>query len=814
MSNKPHIEYHVVSGSKENPGKPQLHNMLNMLGIKYDSLGLDISSLPFAMGDTTAGSEAELQTIVRGKSSDVDLPQVIAESNYYANTRRRARAGDAPKKVLDKLDNYLQKNTEGIWENSWVRIPEDKLSEYARSILDCDLLLDKTQPEKGKRTDGESFFCKNNGQDFVRVPVSYLLKLSLAEIISAPHLAESIIRRSGVRLMQQFLNDNTSPEISSFYVSTLPAHHGIGKSAAQEMSVRFLLTQLLVMYANKKFSLRDHGQEAMIYYSPHPPIRQKLLNGCISDAFYRELFMNPCLSGWDRGQDKYEYMHLCHRVLSRSQFNAVLKLREAGIVTNNLVALPNLSNISLANNGTHVSLGSIKLTSQLQNPMCAYSKYHEKYLGDLVVKIVEHFLPLFVGTYSAAPYRLGFNDFHPEKALGFLPHELDFTHLRMIWRRWKKKANLKILGNSITPFGPEWLDDIISNLFSLKGDFVPDFRLVDYLVALLSTDKSPALNGQINNSQQLKHDLENMGVFDRKMSLYLFDKLREYETMGFSGFEGRHYSLFCSFEHDMGNAINLQNLIYLLAFKYIATGQVSHVNIPDDPFIESERRQIVFGAAIGIPTFFVHKKTGNDFMRRILKNTQRVRSSRRYPGYTRVYNNEYRRALLRTIREDAADLIEMMDMKETLDDLCLRLEDPQNHSVCGKLTKGIIGSASPRKALSLKAEKFNEMAERYYRETLRREHIAESLSLFRAQILSLKLTAEIEHQLKNVMKVDLDVDIFLENAAKDISTEEVSLETLEKMIAIMLVYIYEATKLNQRYNTKQLMDDICEASIH
>ena len=61
-----------------------------------------------------------------------------------------------------------------------------------------------------------------------------------------------------------------------------------------------------------------------------------------------------------------------------------------------------------------------------------------------MVKIVEHFLPLFVGTYSAAPYRLDFDDFHPENALGFLPHELDYTHLRMLWRRWRKKADVNI----------------------------------------------------------------------------------------------------------------------------------------------------------------------------------------------------------------------------------------------------------------------------------------------------------------------------------------------------------------------------------
>jgi hypothetical protein len=30
--------------------------------------------------------------------------------------------------------------------------------------------------------------------------------------------------------------------------------------------------------------------------------------------------------------------------------------------------------------------------------------------------------------------------------LGFLPHELDYTHLRMIWRRWRKKADLNFFG--------------------------------------------------------------------------------------------------------------------------------------------------------------------------------------------------------------------------------------------------------------------------------------------------------------------------------------------------------------------------------
>jgi hypothetical protein len=92
-------------------------------------------------------------------------------------------------------------------------------------------------------------------------------------------------------------------------------------------------------------------------------------------------------------------------------------------------------------------------------------------------------------------------------------------------------------------------------------------------------------------------------------------------------------------------------------------------NIPDDPFIESERRQIIFGSAIGIPTFFVHRNTGNTFLKRIIEKTQRVRSSRRYTGYNRIYNIEYRRALLDIIRDDAADIIEMLGMREAIRDL-------------------------------------------------------------------------------------------------------------------------------------------------
>jgi hypothetical protein len=429
-------------------------------------------------------------------------------------------------------------------------------------------------------------------------------------------------------------------------------------------------------------------------------------------------------------------MALCHRVLSRSQLNAVKKLKESGIITNNLVVLPNISNISLANNGTHLSIGSLKLTESIRGAR-GIGNEEEKYFGDLSIKIQEHFLPLFVGAYTAAPYRFDFQDFHPEKVLGFLPHELDYTHLRMLWRRWKRKAGITVFGRPLTPFGPEWLDRWISRVMFLKGDFVPDARLIDYLVALLSTSKSPGLDGNLDNERRLKNDLAAMGVFDDSMPLYLPIRLRQFSIMGFSGFEGRHYSLFERILNDFASAATIQHLITLLAQKYIFQEKITHFHIPDDPNLESERRQIFFGTAIGIPTFYVWKKTRNRFLLRILKKTRKTRNSRRYPGYLRVYNQAYRTALIEVIREDGNDLIEHLQCEEAIRDLERRVNQAEEFAASHRLARGILGETGARSPYRLSAEAFNRSAESYYRGKLRKQQLTESFDDSVADLKSL-----------------------------------------------------------------------------
>ncbi|NSW84985.1 MAG: hypothetical protein HPY84_01570 [Syntrophobacteraceae bacterium] len=766
-----------------------LDAVIDRLGIRVGTSDRFVETLPFSENDTTAGSENELQTVVLGSRWNVDLPITIEASSYFSNVVRRIGRGETSPKAAVDLDRFLNENPRNVWENSWVRLPLHVLGPRTRDVLSVDLLADRRSPDGGLRADKERFFFIRKGDPWIRIPVSYLLKLSLADAVYSEDSLPASIVRTGERLFDHFLNDNTSPETFSFHVIVPRPGLRLGRSIAREASKRFLLTQVLAMYANERFLLRQSGQRVIIYFAPHPPVRQKELNDCISDAFYRELFMSPCLSGWARGETKHDYMCLCHQVLSRSQLNAVAKLREAGIITRNLVTLPNISNTSLANNGTHLSLGSLKLTRLLSDEHSPLNATDEKLAGDLVIKIVEHFLPLFVGTYSAAPYRIDFSDFHPEKLLGFLPHELDYTHLRMVWRRWKGKSRSKILGRPLTPFGPKWMDRFMTTLFRLQGDFVPDFRLLDYFVSLMSTERSPALDGKPGNGERLKKDLADLGIFDSRMALYLLYRLRECEVMGYSGFEGRMYSLFESMESDFGSAGEVQNLLNALAFKYIARGRVTHSHIPDSPFSESERRQIIFGTAIGLPTFFVRADSRNAFLQGIVRRCRRVRLSRRYPGYLRVYNIEYRRALVQTLFEDAEDLIEMFHMKDTLEELLSRIEYPATRSVAGRLTAAILEETGAKSAFDLNGKEFNMAAENHYRSALREKNIEEAVHFLVDDLRALK-DEEFNEELRAMALDQFNLTEFLMNANSSLADECLHAADLRRLIHLLLLTIH------------------------
>lgn len=695
---------------------------LELLGIRSSH------DVPFLADDVTAGAESELQAAVGGEAEHVDLALAIRSSNYFANVVKHAATAETPRRTMTAIEAFLDSNRDAVWENSWVRVPRARLNATASRVLAQDLRAARSNPASPPRSDAARFFARAaDGAELLRVPVSYLLKLALAQLLGDSPALPPAVQASGRALLEHFISDNTSPEILSFHV-VRGARAPVGAALARESARRFLFTELLTQYASTVFDLAASGQHPLVYQSPHVPLRQRAINDAVSDAFYRELFCSPCLSGWEHGEEKHRYMQLCHEALSRSQLNAVVRLRDAGIITRNLVVLPNTSSASLSNNGIHVSLGSVRLAAALADPARGFDARHEKHLGDLVIKIAEHFLPLFVGLYSAAPYRLDFADLHPEKALGYLPHELDFTHLRKLWHGWRQKSRTKLFGHPMLPLGPVWLDRLLAGALSFRGDHVPDIRLLDYLVALLSPEQSPALDGRLGNHERAKRDLADLGVFDSRMSFYMLLKPREFARVGFSGVEARHYSQFADATHDLAAATELQRLTLAAAWHYLAQGGVRHADIPDTRFVESERRQFFFAAAIGLKAVYVRRDTPNRFLARVLARCERVRPSGRYRGYLKVELADYRRALVRCLRADAPALIEQDGGTALLRELEERLAEPHRASAAARLNAGILREAGARDAFALRAREYNAAAERYYRGPLKRALLERALA--------------------------------------------------------------------------------------
>jgi len=741
----------------------------------------------FLRGDVTAGMETEFQTAVVGSKDKVDLPLQVKNSVFFENLLKRTKNGEYHPSKLKNVQNYLENNVTNVWENSYVKIRKRFLNRYAQMLVEQDLLKDKSDPQSGKRDDYKSFCINIDGEEGFRFPVSYLLKVALADFLGEKNDFNNPTIKTAKGIMEKFSNDNTSPEVVSFYLAD-DNERDIGDSLGRETAKRLLLTQLLTVYSNKKFGLVEQDQRVMVYHSPLTPHRQKKLNELIPDSCYRDLFISPCLSGWDKGEEKKRYMELCHLSLSRSKLNTIEKLKDAGIIKNNLIVLPNTSNTSLTNNGIHISLGSNYLTDKIKNSPSKFNQMGEKYYSDLSIKIMEHFIPLFTGVYSASPYRIGFNEFHPEVVLGFLPHELDFTYLRMIYRRWLKKCHNKRLGYRFTPLGPVWVDKLLEKVLRLKGDFVQDYRVIDYFVSILSTETTYAFDGTLDNQSLLKRELQSMGVFDERLSFYSLIRGRLFNLNGYSGFENRFYSCFYDLYEDTRDITNLQNLFAALSYKYITNGTLKHPDIPDDPCHESERRQIFFAAALGVPTVYIKSQSSNLFMRYILNHCNSVRLSRRYPGYYRVEVEDYKKALVKILKKDGMDIIENLNIEKSFGSLCSRLEDNQNWN-SKKLISDLLKKHKKTSPLDIDSEQFNLDLERYYRDDLRKKHIIDGLKIV-LEDFSKKLNPYID--IKDYVRdysffKILEMDIY--NLSKGISDETISLEELKDLITIILLDI-------------------------
>ncbi len=113
----------------------------------------------------------------------------------------------------------------------------------------------------------------------------------------------------------------------------------------------------------------------------------------------------------------------------------------------------------------------------------------------------------------------------------------------------------------------------------------------------------------------------------------------------------------------MAQAVDLQLIVTALAW-HRASGRIRHNNIPDDPSTESERRQIFFASAIGLPTFFVRADTKNILLRRILAGTKEQRHSRRKEY--RVGVEAWKRACLAVLQAEQTDFFATGTVKKNM----------------------------------------------------------------------------------------------------------------------------------------------------
>jgi hypothetical protein len=244
---------------------------------------------------------------------------------------------------------------------------------------------------------------------------------------------------------------------------------------------------------------------------------------------------------------------------------------------------------------------------------------------------------------------------------------------------------------------------------------------------------------------------------------------------------------------DMAPAVDLQNLVTALAFRYVLDGDVTHDHIPDSPFIESERRQIFFAAAIGIPTFFVRHDTENRFLKAIIEKTANVRGSRRYPGYLRVHNIAYCKGLVRLLKDEAGDLIELFGMEETIADLEKRLEDPGSHAAADRLTGSILEHLGVRSPLKKSADEFNGAAEEFYRTSLRSQHVAEGLDLLEEDLRTLASPSSSHHTTIGRLLYGLvpsgELFRYVHDMREPIMNETASIEELRRLIFAVLLTV-------------------------
>ena len=206
--------------------------------------------------------------------------------------------------------------------------------------------------------------------------------------------------------------------------------------------------------------------------------------------------------------------------------------------------------------------------------------------------------------------------------------------------------------------------------------------------------------------------------------------------------------------------------------------------------------RVISWLGLFLPTFYVARKSPNQLMTRILQMARNTRSSHRYSGYVRITSPEYRRALLRLLREDAADLIDLMQMKPVMEELERRIDDPGRHAVDRRLTRTILQGCGAKNPLKVKGREFNQYAETYYRQDLRRKHIKEAFTYFRQAVgkmdsWSAWRSGQYNRDLLSILG-GRNLEDYLAAAERAVVNENLSPGACEKLIGLLLLVFHQS----------------------
>lgn len=139
-------------------------------------------------------------------------------------------------------------------------------------------------------------------------------------------------------------------------------------------------------------------------------------------------------------------------------------------------------------------------------------------------------------------------------------------------------------------------------------------------------------------------------------------------------------------------------------------------------------------------------------------------------------------------------MIEILNLGETLADLSQRLDDNDRYSVAGKLTRGILGKLNVRSPMNITADEFNQAAEEYYRNDLRKTHLVEAFRILREDFLGFEAflyedgCGEYQEAVRCVLGNGEPLK-FLDAIKRDVVEEGASEDDLKKLIQLMLILI-------------------------